>query len=561
MEKSVDAVHLEDVQALSANLAEISHDGKPVWEQRQTYGPAGIRGLATSKYVLAAAAFSTLGGMLFGYDQGVMAITLTMDQFLTQFPEISSTAVGSSFNKGLMTAMIELGAFFGAMNCGWIADKFSRKWSLFIASIIFIVGSVLQTAAVNFEMLIIARLIGGFGVGMCACLAPMYISEIAPPEIRGTLLVIQELSIVTGIVIAFYITYATRHIQSHWSWRGPFLIQMFPALCLCVGVVFLPYSPRWLCGQDRDEESLKTLSRLRGVLETDSRVQQEWYEIRSEVAYRREIEQEKYPHLQDGTVSSTIKLQANNWADTWRGRNWRRTQVGVGLMFFQQFVGINALIYYSPTLFKTMGLDYEMQLTMSGVLNICQVIACLWALWGMDRFGRRQLLLYGGVCMFIAHFIIAVLVGLYHDSWPTHSTEGWVATAMLLFFMLSFGATWGPIPWAMPAEVFPSSIRAKGCAQATMSNWGNNFIIGLITPPMIEGIGFGTYVFFGVFCLIALVWVWFFIPETNGRTLEQMDYVFKDTQTNEEKQRRARIEACMINRVNEVVRNNSVTAV
>lgn len=111
--------------------------------------------------------------------------------------------------------------------------------------------------------------------------------------------------------------------------------------------------------------------------------------------------------------------------------------------------------------------------------------------------------------------------------------------------MLTFGGTWGPIPWAMPAEVFPSSIRAKGCAQGTMSNWGNNFIIGLITPPMIEGISYGTYIFFASFCLIALVWVWFFIPETNGRTLEQMDYVFKDTQSNEEKERRARIEAAM----------------
>ena len=222
------------------------------------------------------------------------------------------------------------------MNQGWIADKISRKWSLLLASCIFLVGSALQTGAVNYGMLTAARFIGGIGVGMCAMVAPLYISEISPPEIRGTLLVLQELSIVTGIVIAFYITYGTRYIASQWSWRLPFLIQMTPALALAAGVTFLPFTPRWLCQQGRDDEALKTLGKLRQVPTTDPRVLQEWYEIRSEVAYRREIELEKYPHLQDGSVKSRISLQANNWADTWRGRAWRRTQVGVGLMFFQQ---------------------------------------------------------------------------------------------------------------------------------------------------------------------------------------------------------------------------------
>lgn len=166
--------------------------------------------------------------------------------------------------------------------------------------------------------------------------APLYISEISPPEIRGTLLVLQELSIVTGIVIAFYITYGTRHIPNHWSWRLPFLIQMLPAIGLGVGVPFLPYTPRWLCQKGRDDQALKTLAKLRQVSKEDPRVQQEWYEIRSEVAYRAEIEREKYPTLQDGSVKSRLLIQANNWADCWRGTAWRRTQVGVGLMFFQQ---------------------------------------------------------------------------------------------------------------------------------------------------------------------------------------------------------------------------------
>lgn len=174
--------------------------------------------------------------------------------------------------------------------------------------------------------------------------APLYISEIAPPEIRGTLLVLQELSIVTGIVIAFYITYGTRHIPNQWSWRAPFLIQMMPALFLVSGVFMLPYSPRWLSQQGRNKESLQTLAKIRQLPTDDERVLQEWYEIRSEVAYRKELEAEKHPSLIGTDTWSTIRLQFALYVDCWKMPIYKRTQVAVGLMFFQQFVGINALI-------------------------------------------------------------------------------------------------------------------------------------------------------------------------------------------------------------------------
>lgn len=179
--------------------------------------------------------------------------------------------------------------------------------------------------------------------------APLYISEIAPPEIRGTLLVLQELSIVTGIVIAFYITYGTRYIPSMWSWRLPFLIQIIPAVVLVAGVFMLPYSPRWLASKGRDDESLQTLAKIRELPTDDERVQQEWYEIRSEVAYRNEISAEKHPGLMKPGRWNSFKLQIVLYADCWKMPIFKRTQVGVGLMFFQQFVGINALIVSLPT--------------------------------------------------------------------------------------------------------------------------------------------------------------------------------------------------------------------
>lgn len=186
----------------------------------------GFKGILTNKYVSACAAFATMGGAMFGYDQGVVSVTLTMDQFLEMFPEVAPGAAGAGFQKGLLTAMIELGAFIGAMNQGWLADKISRKWSIMTAVWIFLFGSALQTGAMSFNMLLGARFVGGIGVGMLAMVAPLYISEIAPAEIRGTLLVMQELSIVIAIVVAFYTTYGTRFIPGEWAWRAPFLIQV-----------------------------------------------------------------------------------------------------------------------------------------------------------------------------------------------------------------------------------------------------------------------------------------------------------------------------------------------
>ncbi|KIV99882.1 hypothetical protein, variant [Verruconis gallopava] len=465
-----------------------------------------------------------------------------MPQFLDRFERVSEQASGAGFWKGLLTAMIELGALLGALNQGWIADRISRKYSIVVAVVIFIIGSSLQTAAVDYAMLTVARLIGGVGIGMLSMVAPLYISEISPPEIRGALLVLEEFSIVTGIVIAFWITYGTQFMSGEWSWRLPFLLQIIPGLMLGIGIIFLPFSPRWLASKGRDQESLQALAKLRRLPETDHRVRQEWIDIRAEVSFHKEVSAVRHPNLQDDTTASRIKLEFASWIDCFRPGCWRRTHVGMGLMFFQQFVGINALIYYSPTLFQTMGQDHRMQLILSGVLNITQLIGVSTSIWTMDRFGRRPLLLWGSVFMCISHVIIAALVGQFSSNWPAHKGPGWTSVAFLFIYMLAFGASWGPVPWAMPAEIFPSSLRAKGVGLSTASNWLNNFIIGLITPPLVQNTGFGAYVFFAVFCGLSFAWTWFFVPETTGRSLEQMDAVFKDFRGEEELARRMQIE-------------------
>ncbi|TGO64258.1 hypothetical protein BCON_0008g01060 [Botryotinia convoluta] len=408
------------------------------------YVESGLKGIIASPYVAGAAVLSTVGGLLFG----VVSVVLVMESFVLDFPRISPHSSG--FWKGILTAMIELGAFFGALNQGWIADKYSMKYSIIIAVVIFLLGSVLQTTAVNFNMLIVARLVGGIGIGMLSMVTPIYISEIAPPEIRGALLVMGKWF------------QSSQYLGGEWGWRLPFFIQIVPALFLGAGVYFLPFSPRWLSSKGRDEEALKVLSKLRQLPDTDSRIQEEARHIRNEVSHIREIHLQKHGNL----MNSPMKLEIALWGDCFASDSIKRTHVGILIMFFQQFVGINALIYYSPTLFARMGLGSEMQLIMSGVLNICQLVGVGSSLFTMDRYGRRPLLIIGSFFMTISHVMIAVMVCL------------------------------------------------------------NNFIIGLITPPLVVNTNWGAYVFFAVFCALSGVWTWFYVPETKGCKLENMDDLF-----------------------------------
>lgn len=269
--------------------------------------------------------------------QGVIAVILVMPEFLDRFPQVAETAPGAGFYKGLMTAMITLGAFVGAICQGWVADAYSRKYAIVIAVVVFTVGSSLQTAAANYDMLVASRFIGGAGIGMLSMVAPLYIAEISPPEIRGTLLILQEFSIVLGIVVAFFITYGTQYWSgTEWSWRLPFLIQIFPGLFLGIGAVFLPFSPRWLASKGRNDEALASLAKLRTLDASDARVKHEWFQIMAEAAFQEDATAQRHPDLvKDGHVKK-FRLEIASWVDCFRSGCWRRTLVGMGLMFFQQ---------------------------------------------------------------------------------------------------------------------------------------------------------------------------------------------------------------------------------
>lgn len=291
---------------------------------------------------------------------------------------------------------------------------------------------------------------------------------------------------------------------------------------LGIGLQFFPFSPRWLGLVGRHQDTLISLSKLRRLPITDPRLRTEARGIFAEVEFNRLSIEQRHPG------ASTIKLEVYTWLDLFDRKMIRRTIVGCGVCFFQQFSGINAFIYYAPTLFESIGQSAEMALILSGVFNILQLVAVAICFVVIDKLGRRPLAIIGGFGSCACYVIIAALAGVYEKDWAANTAAGWACVAMAFCFIMVYGVSFSPLGWALPAEVYPNSQRAKGVALATCVNWLANFTVGIATPPMLEDIKFGTYIFFAVFCLLAGFWALIFVPETKGKTLEEIDLLFGD---------------------------------
>ncbi|KAM5343491.1 hypothetical protein ACJ41O_012028 [Fusarium nematophilum] len=426
-----------------------------------------------------------------------------MPQFQKAYPQCDpSKAHNYGFNTGFMTGMLVLGGFLGCLCFPYLADKLSRKIALTIAVIVFNIGAIIQTAAPDYGTLVAGRAIGGIGVGTLAMGAPLYISEIAPAEMRGSLLVLEELMIVIGAILSYWITYATKDMPGEASFRLPFGLQMVSATLLGAGIHLFPYSPRWLVMADRHEESLKVLSTLRRLPTDNPLVQAEWRSIINEIAFQRDISRRDHPG------ASGLKLELLLWGDVLKKKTLKRTIVACGICFFTQFSGINAFVYYAPILFTNLGQEYQMSLILSGMINIGQLVGVIPAMMFIDKLGRRMLAIWGAIGMAVSHAVMAGIYGAYD------------------LYVVIFGLSYGPLIWTMPAEVFDNVSRAKGVGLAVAVSWLANFIIGVVVPPMIESITYGTFIFFAAFCFLAAVFSFFLVPETANKTLEEIDALF-----------------------------------
>ncbi|KAJ7689195.1 general substrate transporter [Mycena rosella] len=489
-----------------------------------SYGPAGLAGLRHNYYALLCAVFASIGGLSFGYDQGVIANVLVMQDFMRRWPL-------TPLQKGALTAVLELGALLGALASGVLADKYSRRHSIFAACVVFNIGALFQCLAQNLPHLFIGRAVGGIGVGALSMLSPLYIAEISPPEVRGSLIALEQFSIVLGVVVGFWIGFFTRNVPSSLSWRLPLGLQIAPGVLLAVGaLLLLPASPRLLVLKGRYAEAEASLVRLRG--RDDALTQIELLEMRVEATL---ITQADVAKAGGGELAAWGRLL---------GKKYRaRTMVGVLMMVFQQWSGINALLYYGPTLVRSIGLQGEtVGLIVSGGIGIVQFLAVAPAVIWIDRLGRKPLLRGGSAMMTASHLVIALLVQLFQADWPSHAIAAWTAVAGIYTFTFAYGVSFGPIGWVLPSEVFPLSVRGRGVALATASNWANNFLIGLVTPVMMEASPAGTFLTFATACFLAYLWATYSVPETAGVPLEDMDRVFGSEVGREDARRRRQVE-------------------
>ncbi|PYH98789.1 MFS sugar transporter [Aspergillus ellipticus CBS 707.79] len=529
----------------------------------------GFALITQNPYLLGVASFSTLGGLLFGYDQGVVSGVITMQSFGARFPRVYSD---SGF-KGWFVSTLLLAAWFGSLINGPIVDRLGRKLSINIAVVIFVIGSAIQCSAVNIPMLFVGRAIAGVAIGQLTMVVPLYISEVSIPQIRGGLVVLQQLSITIGILVSYWLDYGTNYIggtrcapnipysggtassptfdpypdvpsggctgQSEASWRLPLAIQIIPAIILGLGILFFPDSPRWLLMRERDDDALRALSKLRRQDAQAPTLINEYLEIKASIMLENSFARDRFPGL------SGLRLHIAQYISlvtTWT--RFKRLAIGCCIMFFQQFMGCNALIYYAPTVFEQLGLDGNtISLLATGVYGIVNCLSTVPALFLIDRVGRRPLLMSGAVGTCISLAIVGGIIGAYGSDLIHHQSAGWAGIAFIYIYDINFSYSFAPIGWVLPSEIFNLSIRSKAISITTSATWMCNFIIGLVTPDMLDTITWGTYIFFAAFCLLAFGFTLFIIPETRGKTLEDMDLIFGDTAAHEEKQSIVQIEA------------------
>ncbi|CAK9784474.1 unnamed protein product [Cutaneotrichosporon oleaginosum] len=513
-------------------------------------GETGFKGLIHNPKSLGLALFASLGGVLYGYNQGVFGQVQVMSSFKARYWWILGDDVTNKTLKGFVTAILELGAFVGSLMAGPLADMFSRKYSISGWCIVFMLGTALQVGANSQIACIYAgRWFAGMAVGALSMLVPMFNAELAPPGIRGSLVALQQLAITFGIMVSYWIGYGTNYIggtsydratgvgQSSAAWRIPLALQLVPAIVLCIGAVFIPFSPRWLMLKGREEESLMTLSRLRERPPEDPTVQYEFRSLQAERLVEREAAKERY-----GIDTVNFRVACLEYKRLLTTKSLlHRLLIGASAQALQQWTGINAIIYYAPTIFAQLGLTGNtIGLLATGLVGIVNFVFTFPAVMFVDSLGRKPMLIWGEINMSISHAVIAAIIASFGPDF-SNKAAGNAAVFMIYWYIVNFAVTWGPLAWVVSAEVFPLDMRAKGMSVSSATNWLNNFAVAMATPVMIENIGYKTYIVFMCFCLVGLLYAIFILPELKGLTLEEVDHIFHDTSGAEDLARRERI--------------------
>jgi SP family sugar:H+ symporter-like MFS transporter len=428
--------------------------------------------------------FGALGGLLFGYDTGVIAgALLYINKDLGLTPTL----------QGVVVSSLLVGAMVGAIVAGPLADAIGRRRLVLIAAVTFIVGAIGSAVAPSASVLILFRVVLGLAVGAASVIVPLYLAELAPTKIRGAIASLNQLMIVTGILVAYIVNLS---LAASGGWRWMLGLAVVPALVMLLGMLFMPETPRWLVAKDREPEAREVLRRSRD----EDAVDKEIHDIKA-------VERQEEGGLQELLAP------------------WVRPAlvVGLGLAILQQIVGINTIIYYAPTTLTKVGFGDSAAILANAGIGVLNVAMTLVAIWLIDKVGRKPLLLVGALGMSLSLAILAI-TSLVLPEPKGLGLVGIVTVVCLAGFIVSFAASWGPIVWVMLAEIFPLRIRGAAMGVATLLLWGANFVVSLTFPILLAAVGIG-YLFLGyaVIGVLAFLFVRFFVVETKGRSLEEIE--------------------------------------
>lgn len=435
--------------------------------------------------LLRISAIAAIGGLLFGYDTGVISGALLF---------IRDDLHAGDFAQQAIVSALLLGAIVGAVCSGYLADAISRKWTKVASGTVYIIGALGCAFAMNVPMLVGFRFLLGVSVGTASFVSPMYISEVAPPRVRGGLVSFNQLAITTGILLSYIVNFLFSGVPGNWRWMLG--VAVVPGAVLAIGMLTVPHTPRWLVLRGRRREAHEVLTRLRAGDE-DADVDEELADIE---------------RVADKESRATLR-------DLMRPRIRPALVVGIGLALFQQLVGVNTVIYYAPTILADTGLTNSASIAQTVFVGVTNVVFTVVAVLLLDRVGRRSLLLIGTVVMVVAF----ALLGAYFTSGMLQKHAPYLALVALLLFIASFAIGLGPVFWLMISEIFPLSVRSPAMAVSTVVNWAVNFGVAATFLSLSSAITRqGTFYLYAGLALIAFLFFRAKVPETKGRSLERI---------------------------------------
>ncbi|KAI1097239.1 putative MFS sugar transporter [Jackrogersella minutella] len=457
-------------------------------------------------------ALCCMGSFLFAYDTGVVGGVLTLKSFQNDFRITTANQANVSSNA---TSLLQAGAFFSCFFVWPFTTRFGRRWSIALASLIFNIGGVIQVInAHSLAAFYVARVISGIGVGMATVIIPMYSAEMAPKQVRGQLGSMFQFFFTLGVMTSYWVDYGvSEHLgATTQQWQIPIGLQLVPGGILGLGMLLTKESTRWLAKSGRREEAMQSLIWVRGG--DSPQVKEEFAEIIAGI--------DEEERITEGLTWKECLLPVNRF----------RFIIVITLQIGVQLTGNTSLAYYAPQVFKAVGAG-DQALLISGFFGVVKVVSCLFfLLFLVERIGRRGSLIGGAFLMGAYMLIIACLTATHPPvAGQSLTSTGAAAIAMVYLEAMSYNISWGPVPWLYMSEIFPSRIREAGVAVGTATQWLFNFVFSQITPHAITNIGWKTFLMFCIFNWALVVYAWFIIKETKGRSLEDMEALFGSSDT------------------------------